>query len=285
MVQTGAQRLHHLGRRRRISQSDREVTQPALVADAPDRRAAQPLLELRLAPGEELDHRRAVEAVTHLEVRLRARLREAVPRADELAVVAAVDPVADQRPQLLRNGALVLDRQIGDAAAGVELVRGDDRLRRADVDAPLARAAVSPRRRVIIYRYGERQIGVNLAKEEPGAGPVEEQRVLAAPADAGAHRKLDFHHGPRIGEHAVAEGADLGLDALAELLQPVAQHLVIVPAARVPGDVGALVGRGELIVADAVIHAAGYDAQGARLELRRTRPERAVPRHILHLAM
>src|SRR2546428_3965594 len=129
MVRPGAQRGQHRGRARRVAQADREVAQPALVADAPDRRAAQALVELGLRPAEELDQRRPVEAVAHLEVRLVASLREAVPGADQLAIVAAVNPVADQRAQLFWYRALVLDREIRDAAARVELVGPDDRLR------------------------------------------------------------------------------------------------------------------------------------------------------------
>jgi len=43
--------------------------------------------------------RRAVEAVAHPEIRNFAGLREAVPRAHQLAIVAAVDTVAHQRAQ------------------------------------------------------------------------------------------------------------------------------------------------------------------------------------------
>src|SRR5436190_8522379 len=182
MVRPGAQRRQHRRRARRVAQADREVAQPALVADAPDRRAAQALVELGLRPAEELDQRRAVEAVAHLEVRLVARLREAVPGADELAIVAAVNPVANQRPQLYRDRAFVLDREIRDAAARVELVGPDDRLRWTDVDAAAAAAAMLLDRRI----RRQRQVGVHLAQKEPGARAIEKQRVLATPADPGA---------------------------------------------------------------------------------------------------
>src|SRR5437763_1700882 len=110
MVRPGSQRSDDLRRAGRVAQPDGEVAQPALVADAPDRRARKPFVKLRLCPGEKLDHRGAIEAVARLEIRFSARLRKPVPWADELAVVAAVDAIADQRPQLLRDGALVLDR-------------------------------------------------------------------------------------------------------------------------------------------------------------------------------
>src|SRR6266849_5189190 len=100
MIRPGTQGRQHRRRARRIAQADREVAQPALVADAPDRRAAQALVEFGLGPAEELDQRRPIEAVTHLEIRLVARLGEAVPWADELAIVAAVNPISDQGSQL-----------------------------------------------------------------------------------------------------------------------------------------------------------------------------------------
>src|SRR5512135_2407657 len=123
---------------RRVSQSYREVPEPALVADAPDRRALHVAVEFFRAPAEQLDQGRAVQAIAHLKVLFVGYARKTIPGADQLAVVATVDAVADQLPQLLRNGALVLDREVGDAAPGVEPVRGGDRLRRADVDTASA---------------------------------------------------------------------------------------------------------------------------------------------------
>src|SRR5258705_513766 len=135
MVRACTQRLDHLARSRCIAQADGEVAQPLLVADAPDGRALQAPVELGLGPREKLHQRGAVEAVARLEVVLRARPGEAVPRTDELAVVAAVHAVADERAQFFRDGAFVLDREVRDAAARVELVGAADRLRRAHVDA------------------------------------------------------------------------------------------------------------------------------------------------------
>src|SRR6478672_8640754 len=108
--------------RRRIAEPDREIAQPALVADAPDCAALEPLIELLLAPGEQLDQRSPIEAVAHSEIVDAGHLREAIPRAHELAVVAAVDAITEQRPQRLGNAALMLDGQIRDAAARIQSV-------------------------------------------------------------------------------------------------------------------------------------------------------------------
>src|SRR5690348_2282340 len=224
MIRPGAKRGEDLGRRRRVAEAHRQVAQPLLVADAANGRAAGALLEVGLAPGEELDQLRAIEAVARREVRVAVGPGEAVPGADRLAVVAAVDPVADQRPQRLRDRALVLDRQVRDAAPRVELVRTGDRPRRACVDAARARAATLLRGLVA----GQRQVGVDLAQEEPRAGAIEEERVLAAPAEAALARELDLHHRRRIGEHPIAERPRFRGDAVAELLQSAANELVIV---------------------------------------------------------
>src|SRR5438270_12977635 len=119
MVRPGAQRRHYLRAARRVAEPHGQIAQPPLVADAPDWRAAQALVELGLGPAEKVQHRRAIEAVPRREILLGRGLCEAVPRAHELTVVAAIDAVANQRTQLFRDGALVLDRQIGDAAPGI----------------------------------------------------------------------------------------------------------------------------------------------------------------------
>ena len=75
-------------------------------------------------------------------------MREFVPRADELAVVAAVDTIAEQRSQRLIDGAVVFDRQIGNAAPCIELPRGRDGRGGAGWDAGLASAAMGARTRI-----------------------------------------------------------------------------------------------------------------------------------------
>ena len=59
-----------------------------------------------------------------------------------LAVITAIDAVAHRLPELARNMALVLNGQVGNAAACIELVGCDDGIGRADVDAGGAGATV-----------------------------------------------------------------------------------------------------------------------------------------------
>src|SRR6202012_3496641 len=71
-----------------------------------------------------------------------ALLGEFVPRTGGEAIVAAIDAVADRFAEFARDRSLVLDRQIGNAAAGVEFVRRRKRRGRTDVEAGLAGAAM-----------------------------------------------------------------------------------------------------------------------------------------------
>jgi hypothetical protein len=107
-----------------------------------DRAAGEPFVKLAFGPLEERDQRRAVESVSHGEIGFSRGLRETVPGAHELAVVAAVDAVADQRPERLRDAAFVLDREVGDAAARIELVGADDGAGGTRVETAPARTAM-----------------------------------------------------------------------------------------------------------------------------------------------
>jgi hypothetical protein len=85
------------------------------VADATDWRTGQAFFELGFAPGEQFDQSRLIEPVTRREISFPREWRKAVPWAGQLAIVAAVDSIAQQRPQRLRDGVLGLDRQVGNA--------------------------------------------------------------------------------------------------------------------------------------------------------------------------
>src|SRR6185295_18738007 len=110
-----AQRLDDALARRRVAQADGEVAQPALVADAVDRAAGQAAMKVLLAPAEQLCQFCLVQAIADTEVRLVRKLRVFVPGTRELAVVAAVDAVADQRAKLDRDRALQLDGEVRNA--------------------------------------------------------------------------------------------------------------------------------------------------------------------------
>ena len=121
---------------------------------------------------------RRIEPIADVEVGQRRALCELVPRTDELAVVAAVDTVAHQRSQVFRDRPRMLDRQVRNAAARIELIRTGDRARRADVDAACAGTATLDRGRV----DGERQVREDLAEEEHRARILRQQQACACRA-------------------------------------------------------------------------------------------------------
>src|SRR5277367_1341630 len=162
VLRAASQCLEYFGGGRRIAESDRDVAQPSLVADAADGAALRAIPEIRLAPRKELDQLRAVEAVPRREIPLRGGTRELVPRTDHLTVVAAVDAVADRGAKLERYRSGQFDGEIGDAASRIEPIGSDDGAGRAGRHAGGAASTVRARR--LIGR--QVQIQVNLAQEE-----------------------------------------------------------------------------------------------------------------------
>ena len=98
-------------------------------------------------------------------VRFSSCLRIAVPGADELAVIASENAVAHGWSQRFRDAATVFDRQVGDAASGIELTRAGNRLCRANRDAGRATSAQIFDRWCLVHREGK--VGQDLAQEEP----------------------------------------------------------------------------------------------------------------------
>src|SRR5690606_22154205 len=198
------QRGDDFRRGRSVAQGHGDVAQPALVAAAADRAALGAAQELLLFPGEQLGEGGLVEVVAGAEVRLVGAPRELVPGTHQLAVVAAEDAVADRRAQLLRDPAVVLDGQVGDATPRIQPVGRGDRPGRTGGDAAAAGAAMRAGRRI----HRQRQVQVNLAEEEPGAAVLVDQAgVLADPAQPGVAPQCALQHRRRVHEHAVAEGA------------------------------------------------------------------------------
>ena len=120
------QRLEQRRRGRGVAERDRDVAQPSFVADAADGAAAGALQKFRLAPRKQLDELRVVQAVPHRKVLLGGGTRKLVPRADQLAVVAAVDAIADRAAKLQRNRTGEFDGEVGNAAPCIQPVRRDD---------------------------------------------------------------------------------------------------------------------------------------------------------------
>ena len=203
-----------------------------------------------------------------------------------LTIVAAVDAIAQERAQFLGDRPVVLDREVGDAAPGVEEVRGDDGARGADGEAFLAGAAMPGRGRVALEVEGHEE----LAEEEIRTGRAREQQgVLALPAQARAGGEGDFHHRRAVGEHAVGEGAELARHAIGERLELAAQDLVVIATQRVARNEGALaIGEDGLGVEGAggpVVQAHAHHGERPGHQLRGAGPASAVACHIIHGAV
>ena len=126
----------------RVADRDQHIAHEAVAADALDGRLAEQRAERRIVEPCKLLQQWSLQFRAGCKARLAARLRELVPRADREAIVAAIDAIAHQRPQVARDRALVLDREIRDAAPRIETVGRRKRGRRADVEAGAADAAV-----------------------------------------------------------------------------------------------------------------------------------------------
>src|SRR5690606_37411572 len=120
-----------------------------------------------------------------------------VPRTDGEAIVTPEHPVADRGSELLLDVTLVLNRQVRDATARIELIRRRERARGADIETPLAGAAVVLLRRTG-WQRGRREDG---AEKQPGAVLTRnEVCMLAQPREPRSRRERLFHQRRRIHE-------------------------------------------------------------------------------------
>jgi tRNA threonylcarbamoyladenosine biosynthesis protein TsaE len=215
---------------------------------------------------EEFDKRGPIQALPRCEVAFATQGCEAVPRAGQLAVVAAVDAIAELLSQGLGNLVLEFDREVGDTQPCIEPVGCSDRRSRTRIDAGRAAAAMVGDRRV----GSQRQVGEQFTKEEIRSRlAIQQQGVLAAPAQSAVSRQADLHHRRRVGEGPIVEITHLLADAIGEFLQPGPQQLVVIAAQRVARNEGAAaVGQRlpRIRGVGPVIHARGDNAAGARHE-------------------
>ena len=104
---------------------------------------------------------------------------KSVPRANNLAVVTAINTVTHQRAELFGDAAAQFNGQVGDTASRIHAEGCNDGPGGADIDAFGAGTAMFSA--WLIYRQWE--VRVNLTEEEPAAGfPVDQVGMLADPA-------------------------------------------------------------------------------------------------------
>ena len=93
-------------------------------------------------PAKQAQQFAAVEAMAGAEIMFSGRCGKTVPWTHQLAVIATIDAVADQRAQLHGDSAAQFDGEVGDTQTGIERVRCNNRLCRAAVDTAATAAAV-----------------------------------------------------------------------------------------------------------------------------------------------
>jgi len=204
-----------------------DVAQEAAVAGAAQRHSLGLARPLVLAPGEQLSQLCRVQSMPGLEVRVGAEFGRSGSRGRPAGSRASRRCGCPSAAEFLGNRATVLDGQIGNAAPCVELVRRDDRLRRADVDAALqlphrlAGAATSALR-ADRCRSRQEKTRSRLRASATACSCRSSRGRRCAPALF----PVRAHCRRRRGSRAV----DLHGDALGQLLQPRAHQLVIVAA-------------------------------------------------------
>ena len=105
---------------------------------------------------------------------------EAVPRACLEAIITTENAIADERAEFLRDGALQLDRQVGNASARIEMVSGSDGTGWAGRNAAGATPTACRLGRV---RW-QLECGQNFGEKKPGPQfAVEQHRALSMPAN------------------------------------------------------------------------------------------------------
>ena len=132
---------------------------------------------------------------------------------------------------LVGEHASVLDRPVTDAAPGVELVRANERLGWAGVEAARAGSAV-----VHVVRQVVSQLGVDQerAQEREAAQAAADQHgVLADPAQSCQPREIAFQQGGGIHDRPAADRWALAAKPIEQGLELVPEHTVVITASGV----------------------------------------------------
>ena len=137
--------------------------------------------------------------------------------------------------------------------------------------------------------WRQRQVGVDFAKKEPGAGLfAQQQRVLADPAEPGLFPERFFQHRRAVGEGSIAPRR-LSVDLPRQPPQPPPNRLVVIPTAGILGNVGtAVIGRqvgGGGWWGAKIVHACRNDAHGGRLQRGGNETLAEIALEVSHLAM
>ena len=164
----------------RVAGGDQHVAQEAVAARALDRRAGEPRAKGCVVQREQLGQRRIVVSSAAPRSAGRAQPRRTCSTGQTARQSSQPKmrlPIA--RAELARDVPLVLDGQVGDAAARIELVGRREGIRRADVEAAPAAAAVIA---LGVVRLAARRSSGWRRAEQPGADARARRDWCACPA-------------------------------------------------------------------------------------------------------
>src|SRR6266487_3505980 len=149
-----------------------------------------------------------------------------VPRTDILTDVAPEQPVAHLRALGCVERSPMLDREIRDARACVEIARPGEGLGGAGVETPLAGAAAVRLERQVRL---ETSVGEHDADERERADlGMDQHHVLADPAEPGELSQLPLGHGTGVHIAARCRPRYERADRRGELLEALAEDVMVV---------------------------------------------------------
>src|SRR5215472_16296421 len=181
-----------------IADRDRDIAHETIAAGAFDRGLGKQRSERCIVEPRQLGKLRRGEHFARREFGVAAYLRELVPGADREAVVAAVDAVAERRAKFARDRSLLFDRQIGNAAPGVEPIGSSERAGGTYVETGTAAPAAI---NLGLVRC-QLERGEDRREKEPGAELAgHEIRVLALPAESSRGGQRLLHDRCGIDKH------------------------------------------------------------------------------------
>src|SRR4029077_2580745 len=140
-VGCGAFERRNVGRVACVAQGDTHIAQKPATLDSFNRRTFEKRAELCVSQFQIFPQRHAGRRLARGKSCFLRNLSEPVPGTDYQTIIATEDPISDKRAKLQRNGTLQFNRQIRDAAAGIESMRRCNRTGRARCDAALTCSA------------------------------------------------------------------------------------------------------------------------------------------------
>jgi len=217
-----------------VAEGDGDVAEESAAFGAEDGGTGEAGAEGGVVEGEQIVEGGGVEVVAAVRGEESGLRGEPVPGAGGEAIVAPVDPVADEGTQVFGNGALEFDGQVRDATTGIEGEGRWERVGGAGVEAAGALAAEVPRGWV----DGEFGLRQDFSEEEPVpeiAG--DEVGVASDETDAGALGEVPFEDGTGVDipEGSVGRGGG-GVEPCREFSEPGREDVVVIGMAGVAGD-------------------------------------------------